>query len=122
MGPSGIVSSKFVLSGQTQLAWSPTASKGLAILRVKFYIELLQISRNMMNGNNQPYRLTNWLGDADLLAIPAANFACNVLANTLQDERDLMCPDFSLTSAKTDKQHQSGNQLQNYPPHLSLSP
>ena len=57
----------------------------------------------MMNGNNQPYPLTTWLGNADFCIIAAADFACDVLAHTLQDGPiDLLCPDFNLTSAKTD--------------------
>ena len=57
----------------------------------------------MMNGNNKPYRLTTWLGDTDLRAIAAANFACGVLAHTLQDRPiNLLRTDFNLTSAKTD--------------------
>jgi hypothetical protein len=73
------------------------------ILWVKFYIELPQSLCDMMNGNNQPYCLTTWLGDADLRAIAAANFACDVLAHTLQDRPiNLLCPNFNLTSAKTD--------------------
>jgi hypothetical protein len=57
----------------------------------------------MTNGNNQPYCLTSWLGDADLRTITAANFTCNVLAHTLQDGPiDLLWPASNLTSAKTD--------------------
>jgi hypothetical protein len=57
----------------------------------------------MMNGNDQPYRLTTWLGNADLRAIAAADFACDVLVHTLQNGPiDLLRPDFNLTSAKTD--------------------
>jgi hypothetical protein len=73
------------------------------ILRVEFYIELPQSSRNMMNGNNQSFCLTTWLGNADLRAIAAAYFAHDVLADTLQDGPiDLLHPDFNLTSAKMD--------------------
>jgi hypothetical protein len=57
----------------------------------------------MQNGNYQNYRLTSWLGNADLCAISATNFTRDVLAHTLQDGPiDLLCPDFNLTSAKTD--------------------
>ena len=57
----------------------------------------------MMNGNNQLYCLTTWHGNADLHVIAASDFACDVLAHTLQDGPiDLLCPDFNLTSAKTD--------------------
>ncbi len=73
------------------------------ILQAGFYIELPQSLCSMMNGNNQPYPLTIWLGNADFCAIAAANFACDVLAHTLQDGPiNLLCPDFNLTSAKTD--------------------
>ncbi len=81
----------------------PRGVQGLTILWVEFYIELPQSLRDMMNGNNQPYRLTTWLGNADLRAIAAADFARDVLAHTLQDGPiDLLQPDFNLTSAKTD--------------------
>jgi hypothetical protein len=57
----------------------------------------------MHNGNYQNYRLTSWLGNADLRATSPTNFTCDVLAHTLQDGPiDLLCPDFNLTSAKTD--------------------
>ncbi len=80
----------------------PHGVQGLTILRVEFYIELPQSSGDMINDNNQSYRLTTWLGNADLRAIAAANFACDVLAHTLQDGPiDLLRPDFNLTSAKT---------------------
>ena len=80
----------------------PRGVQGLTILQVEFYIELPQSLHDMMNSNNQPYRLTAWLGDAELRAIAAANFACDVLTHTLQDGPiDLLRPDFNLTSAKT---------------------
>ena len=57
----------------------------------------------MMNSNNQPYCLTSWLGNADLRAMSATNFTPNVFSHTLQDGPiNLLCPDFNLTSAKTD--------------------
>jgi hypothetical protein len=81
----------------------PGSVQGLTILRVEFYIKLPQSSRDMTNGNNQPYCLTSWLGNADLCTITAANFTCNVLAYTLQDGPiDLLCPNLNLISAKTD--------------------
>jgi hypothetical protein len=81
----------------------PPGVQGLTILRVEFYIELPQSSCNMLNGNAQNYRLTSWLGNANLCTISATNFTCDVLAHTLQDGPiDLLCPDFNLTSAKTD--------------------
>ena len=80
----------------------PPGVQGLTILRVEFYIELPQSSRDLLNGNNQNYRLTSWLGDSDLRAISAADFNRDVLAHTLQDGPiDLLRPDFNLTSAKT---------------------
>ncbi len=84
----------------------PRGIQGLTTLRVEFYIKLPQSSRNMTNSNIQPYCLTTWLDDADLCTIPAANFARDVLAHTLQDGPiNLLRPDFNLTSAMTD----SGN-------------
>ncbi len=39
---------------------------GVTALRVEFYIELPQGSRNMINGHGSPYRLTTYLGVADV--------------------------------------------------------
>jgi hypothetical protein len=81
----------------------PPGVQGLTILRVKYYIELPQSSQDMLNGNAQNYRLTSWLGASNLRTISAIKFAQNVLAHTLQDGPiNLLCPDFNLTSAKTD--------------------
>ncbi len=81
----------------------PSGVQGLTILRVKYYIKLLQSSQDMLNDNAQNYRLTSWLGASNLQTIPAVEFAQNVLAHTLQDGPiNLLCPDFNLTSAKTD--------------------
>jgi hypothetical protein len=80
----------------------PPGFQGLAILQVEFYTKLPQSSCDLLNGNNQNYRLTSFLGDSDLRAISAANFNRDVLAHTLQDGPiNLLCPDFNLTSAKT---------------------
>ena len=79
----------------------PHGVQGLTILRVEFYIELPESSCDTMNGNNQPYCLTTWLGKADLCATAATDFARDVLAHTLHDGPiDLLCPKFNLTSAK----------------------
>jgi hypothetical protein len=57
----------------------------------------------MTNGNNQPYCLTSWLGDANLCAMSAADFTCDVLSHTLQDRPiNLLCPNFNLTLATMD--------------------
>jgi hypothetical protein len=57
----------------------------------------------MTNERSQPYRLTSWLGNADLRAISAPNLTCNVLSHILQDGPiNLLCPKFNLTLAKTD--------------------
>jgi hypothetical protein len=81
----------------------PPGVQGPTILRVEFYIKLPQSTCNMTNGNNQPYRLTSWLGNADPRAMSAANRTCNVLSHTLQDGPiNLLCPEFNRTLAKTD--------------------
>ncbi len=81
----------------------PPGVQGLTILRVEYYIELPQSSQDMLNGNAQNYRITSWLGASDLRTIPAVKFGQNVLDHTLQDGPiNLLCPDFNLTSAKTD--------------------
>jgi hypothetical protein len=81
----------------------PPSIQGLTILRVEFYIELPQSTRDMTNERSQPYCLTSWLGNADLRAMSAANLTHDVLSHTLQDGRiDLLHPKFNLTLAKTD--------------------
>ncbi len=75
----------------------------LTILRVEPYIELPQSTRDMTNGNNQPYGLMPWLCNADLCAMSTTNFTRNILSHTLQDRPiNLLCPDFNLTLAKMD--------------------
>jgi hypothetical protein len=57
----------------------------------------------MTNGNNQPFCLTSWLGNADLHAMSTANLTPDVLSHTLQDGPiNLLCPKFNLTLDKTD--------------------
>jgi hypothetical protein len=76
---------------------------GVTVLRVEFYIELPQSSRDLTNGSGTAYRLTTFLGPDDIRLIPAAEFSRDILAVTLQDGPiDLLRPDFNLTSAKTD--------------------
>jgi hypothetical protein len=76
---------------------------GVTVLRVKFYIELPQSSRDMINGTGRAYRLTTFLGPDYIHLIPAAEFSCDILAVTLHDGPiDLLRPDFNLTSVKTD--------------------
>jgi hypothetical protein len=53
--------------------------------------------------DNQVYCLTIFLGADDIRTTAASDFAQDILATTLQDGPiDLICPDFNLTSAKTD--------------------
>jgi hypothetical protein len=81
----------------------PPGVHGLTILRVEYYIELPQSSQDLLNGNNQNYRLTSWTGASDLRTLTAVKFMQNVLSHTLQDGPiDLLRPEFNLTSAKTD--------------------
>jgi hypothetical protein len=76
---------------------------GVTVLHVEFYIKLPQSSRDMTNGNGGAYHLTTFLGPDDICLIPAAEFSRDILTVTLQDGPiDLLCPDFNLTSAKTD--------------------
>jgi len=57
----------------------------------------------MINGNGGAYCLTTFLGPDDIRLIPAAEFSRDILAVTLQDGPiDLLCPNFYLTSTKTD--------------------
>jgi len=76
---------------------------GVTVLCVEFYIELPQSSRDLINGSGTPYPLTTFLGPDNIRLIPAAEFSRGILAVTLQDGPiDLLCPNFNLTSAKTD--------------------
>jgi len=76
---------------------------GVTVLCVEYYIKLPQSSCNMTNKKSQAYRLATFLGPDDIRLIPAAEFSRDILAVTLQDGPiDLLCPDFNLTSAKTD--------------------
>jgi hypothetical protein len=77
--------------------------QGVTVLRVEYYIELPQGSRDLQNGNNQGYRLTTFLGADDIRTIAAADFARDILGTTLQDGPiNLLCPDFNLTPARMD--------------------
>jgi hypothetical protein len=77
---------------------------GVTVLRVEFYIELPQGSRDMINGVNGAYRLTTFLGPDDICLMSREEFSHNILGVTLQDSPiDLLRPDFNLTSAKTEK-------------------
>jgi hypothetical protein len=76
---------------------------GVTVLHVEYYIEFPQNSRDMTNKKSQAYRLTTFLGPDDIHCIPAAEFARDILAVTLQDGSiNLLCPDINLTSVKTD--------------------
>jgi hypothetical protein len=76
---------------------------GITALRIEYYIELPQGHRYLVDGHRQQYRLTTLLGLDDIHLMPSQEFSCNILGITLQDgPTDLLCPDFNLTSAKTD--------------------
>jgi hypothetical protein len=56
---------------------------------------------DIQNGNRGAYCLTTFLGPDGLHTIPNADFACDILATTLQDSPlDLLRPKFNLSSAK----------------------
>jgi hypothetical protein len=76
---------------------------GVTVLRVEFYIELPQGSRDMINGVNGAYCLTTFLGPDDIRLMSREEFSCDILGVTLQDGPiNLLCPDFNLTSTKMD--------------------
>jgi hypothetical protein len=76
---------------------------GVTVLRVEFYIKLPQGSRDMINSVNKAYHLTTFLGPYYICLMSREEFSHNILRVTLQDGLiDLLCPDFNLTSAKTD--------------------
>jgi hypothetical protein len=57
----------------------------------------------MINGINGAYPLTTFLGPDDIRLMSREDFSRNILGVTLQDgPLNLLCPDFNLTSEKTD--------------------
>ncbi len=76
---------------------------GVTVLRVEFYIELPQSSHDMLNGVGGPYRLTTFLSPDNICQMPTTEFSRDILGVTLQENSlNLLCPNFNLTSAKTD--------------------
>jgi hypothetical protein len=76
---------------------------GVTVVRVEYYIKLPQDLQGMQNGNRGAYCLTTFLGPDNLCTIPAADFAHDILATTLQDvPLDLLCPEINLSYSKMD--------------------
>jgi hypothetical protein len=69
----------------------------ITALRIENYIELPQGHQDLVDGHRQQYRLTTFH------LMPPQEFSCDIIGVTLQDGSiDLLCPNFNLTSAKTD--------------------
>jgi hypothetical protein len=71
-------------------------------LRGEYYIQLPQSSRDLINGNEQNYRLTTWLGPADLRAMSPLKVQRDILDIRHQDGPfDLLTPSFNQSSCRT---------------------
>ena len=72
------------------------------ILRGEYYIQLPQSSRDLTNKRNQDYKLTLWLGPANLRTMSPTNIQWDILDITHQDGPfDLLAPSFNLLSCRT---------------------
>jgi hypothetical protein len=92
---------------QLMLDFSPlvniTPIAGPTILRAKFYIELPQTSRQLLNGTGTAYNLLTFHGPSDLRTLSPAEIQAQLLDVTFQDGPvDLQPACFNLSSARTD--------------------
>jgi hypothetical protein len=73
------------------------------ILQGEYYIQPPQHLRDLTNERNQDYRLTSWLGAADLRTMSTTDVQREILDITHQDDPfDLLEPSFNLSSCRTD--------------------
>jgi len=80
-----------------------TAPAPNVILREEYYIQLPQSSIDLLNGTGVGYRLTTWLGAADLRTLSPEEVKRDILGMTYQDgPYDLLAPTFNLTTCRTD--------------------
>ena len=76
---------------------------GITSMRAKYFIKLSQDHCNLGDDKRQQYCLTTFLGLADICLMSPQEFSRDILGVTLQDGPiDLFCPNFNLTSVKTD--------------------
>ena len=69
---------------------------GITSLRVEYYIELPQDHCNLGGDKRQQYRLTTFLGPADMCLMSPQEFSHNILGVTLQDGPIiLLCPNLT---------------------------
>jgi hypothetical protein len=92
---------------QLTLDFSPlvnaTPTAGPTILRVEYFIELLQTSRQLTNGTGSAYTLLTFHGISDLRTLSPADFQAQLLKVTFQEGPiDLQPARFNLSSARTD--------------------
>ncbi len=79
------------------------------ILRGEYYIQLPQSSINLTNTNSTGYRLTTWLGAADLRTLSHEEIKRDIINVTNQDGPfDLLAPTFNLTTCPTDSKEVYG--------------
>ncbi len=73
------------------------------ILRGEYYIHPPQSFVDLLNGTGVGYRLTTWLGAADLRTLSPEEVQRDILGMTYQDgPYDLLTPTFNLTTCRTD--------------------
>jgi hypothetical protein len=92
---------------QLMLDFSPlvniTPIAGPTILRVEYYIELPQTSRQLLNGTGTAYNLLTFHGPSDLQTLSPAEIQVQLLDVTFQDGPVNLQPAcFNLSSARTD--------------------
>ena len=79
------------------------ANPGPTTLRIEYFIELPQTTRQMTNGASNTYTLTTFNGVGDLRTPTPEEIKANILNHTLQDGPvELQAASFGATSAQTD--------------------
>jgi hypothetical protein len=87
----------------TDLAIATTNLAPNIILQGEYCIQLPQSSINLVNGNQVNFRLTTWLGAADLCTLPSMEIKCNILNIMHQDGPfNFLAPSFNLSSCRID--------------------
>jgi hypothetical protein len=75
---------------------------GPTTMRAEYYIELPQISRQMLNEQNTAYNLLTFHGASDICTLSTTDFQTQILNVTLQDDPVNFQPAwFNLSTART---------------------
>ncbi len=81
----------------------PVADPGPTTLQIEYYIKLPQSTCQMTNDHGSAYKLTTFLGTADLRMLTPQQIQAKILNNTFQDGPiELQPASFGATSARTD--------------------